>query len=1460
MSNKFKFVYFCSIFICFAVMFMTSVNGASKKITVGQQIDVSVSDIDSSSAPSKILTTPVLTGNGSGLNKTIKFLIYPKIKTSTTDFKAILKNKVKVIRKKDIFSNYKNGLFLNESNIQNKEISLDLKIRNLTKGDKQEYKLNINPILVPPEILRIEHEDGSLFSEKPLPGSKVVIVGKYFGGYIPKVWVEYSNESSNKIKALKCKVLKPLEYSNWKGVQGKSCMDINTGLSKIKIELPKKWPKSWNPDSINIVLFNDVGAVSETIPFLELKYSLTVNDGIGGGSYTSGLKVNIIANVPGGMIFDKWNGDTANIQDPFSIATFVTMPDRDIVLTATFKQAPQNTFAVKGTISGDIQEWVTISADTSHLAVSNLSGIYSINGLPSGSYTIIPWLDGYKFTPENRVVTITNNDAAGIDFTAIKNTDPQYLLTVNAGTGSGQYTENSSVTITATVPSGQVFDGWTGDTQYLADATLASTTVTMPAQDITVTAAFKQVPPTTHSLSGTITGDIQQGVTVAVDATHSATTDASGNYTINGLTDGNYTVTPTLTGYTFTPATASAAISGADVTGIDFIASKKYKLTVNYGLGSGFYADGAKVDIHANIPEGMTFDSWTGDITDMDDTSASDTFITMPKSDISVSANFNITNGPYSISGTITGDTVEGITVYAGYEHSAVTDVNGNYEITGLFDGTYKILPCLTYNSFNPSYMEAVISGGNVTGIDFIDSNTPQERKRLDILYGATPKLYSIGSLIKVRADIYGKQIFKEWLGDTDTMFDKNSAETYVVIPPVDLTIIAKTVTVPNGKFTLRGRITGLKTKGLQVSVDQDHYAITDKNGYFEIIGLENGIYTIVPQEIYRYYYEPATITVEVNNSDVDNLDFNSKCSWPVYYLTVNNGKPNNSFTRNLKITLYADPIPGKTFVKWSGDTDILTDITEINAKFRMPERDLTFTPLYTATIPNTYNLSGKIDGDRTHCIYIEGGSEYSTLSSFDGSYILPSLPDGTYTITPKEDGYDFTPSSQTITVNGNDISDVNFHSTKKIVTPTPLIFYPVESQECFAGNNIKVWAYCKSSDGSSIEITADNPNFIFTNNKATWQTTDTDAGDYHILLTAKDGNGNTAEQYVDVKVKSNMDMLIHRTEFEKAGDLLVDLNFDGEGDGATYAITSGNGDQFYKIDSSNGKITYNKEIPDVFDVLTEHNLTVTIDYNSTPTNHKIKVVDGFDYYVLHHPEMTMLKFDHETFKCGEWTAINNLWAKGPAVEWVDFRSVILINPKTFPQGSVILWDTPVGAPIHPRGLWGYPKITMSGGNALPVIVKNVKNINWNIKYKRLFGSNNYQVAFNMFYTTPLSNRWIGDFFMAIDSGSFYPFKHILKPDPHYLNGIPITLRYASDPTTLNAARHLKVLYPQQFTVGTFDMKDFWDYFADYDDPTGVYDKCLNEDFRVKDLMIGIENQSFGAVKFEHIECELIKK
>jgi fibronectin type 3 domain-containing protein len=63
-------------------------------------------------------------------------------------------------------------------------------------------------------------------------------------------------------------------------------------------------------------------------------------------------------------------------------------------------------------------------------------------------------------------------------------------------------------------------------------------------------------------------------------ASGSTIADGSGNYTFAALANGTYTVTPTNTGYTFSPVNGSATVNGANVTSVNFTASPQVTHTV----------------------------------------------------------------------------------------------------------------------------------------------------------------------------------------------------------------------------------------------------------------------------------------------------------------------------------------------------------------------------------------------------------------------------------------------------------------------------------------------------------------------------------------------------------------------------------------------------------------------------------------------------------------------------------------------------------------------------------------------------------------------------------------------------------------------------------------------------------------------------------------------------------------
>src|SRR5208337_5058455 len=99
----------------------------------------------------------------------------------------------------------------------------------------------------------------------------------------------------------------------------------------------------------------------------------------------------------------------------------------------------------------------------------------------------------------------------------------------------------------------------------------------------------------TPVISGTVTGAVSSGVliTLSGDKSSSTTTDYSGKYSFTGLENGNYTVTPSLTGYTFDSASTTVSIVNNNDQVANFTATAqtsssapKFAYAANYGDGT----------------------------------------------------------------------------------------------------------------------------------------------------------------------------------------------------------------------------------------------------------------------------------------------------------------------------------------------------------------------------------------------------------------------------------------------------------------------------------------------------------------------------------------------------------------------------------------------------------------------------------------------------------------------------------------------------------------------------------------------------------------------------------------------------------------------------------------------------------------------------------------------------------
>jgi len=238
--------------------------------------------------------------------------------------------------------------------------------------------------------------------------------------------------------------------------------------------------------------------------------------------------------------------------------------------TVTVATPPIPTFTISGTITsgglGLTGVTVAITGAGTGSMVTGTDGKYTFTGVRPGTYTITPsrtdanGVAVYAFTPPSATVTVTDANVTQ-DFTA--------ALTGSV-TGTTTF-PNGSVSTTMTFPNGTVVT-----TTTFPDGSVTTTT-TFPNGSITTTTTYPTNAPSvtlnfgylvTGIITSSSTGNPLGGVSVAISAAGIApvTTSSFGTYTFRGVQAGSYTVTPTLAGYTFTPASPTVTVTISNVT------------------------------------------------------------------------------------------------------------------------------------------------------------------------------------------------------------------------------------------------------------------------------------------------------------------------------------------------------------------------------------------------------------------------------------------------------------------------------------------------------------------------------------------------------------------------------------------------------------------------------------------------------------------------------------------------------------------------------------------------------------------------------------------------------------------------------------------------------------------------------------------------------------------------------
>ncbi|HZK25081.1 MAG TPA: hypothetical protein VFC74_06805, partial [Oscillospiraceae bacterium] len=659
----------------------------------------------------------------------------------------------------------------------------------------------------------------------------------------------------------------------WKDVQGTSVINLPAGDYEVRV----KETQTHKPGAVAKITIEP----GEPVP----TYAVTVTGGTGGGNYEVGSMVTITADAPAkGKVFDQWiaTGLTDDYElesDPLRF----TMPSNDVTLKATYKDAPATTYAVtvnSGTGSGNFAEGETV----------NITANTADAGKVFDKWTTT---DGVAFASANSATTTFVMPAKNVTVTATYKDAPvsTYAVTVNSGTGSGDYSQGDTVTIKANEPEiGKVFDKWTTtDGVTFTDANSATTTFVMPAKAVTVTATYKDAPVTTYVVTvtdGTGSGDYAEGATVNITANAPAAGKVFDKWT-------------TTDGVAFANANSATTTFKMPAKGVVVTATYKdapvttYTVTVsNDGNGTGTAKPataeaGTEITLSASASSGYQFKEWqvvSGGVT-----ISSDKF-TMPAGNVEVKAIFEV------LPPTLTGVSISPKTtsVQKGTSDTFTAVVTG----TGAFDST------VTWSVL-----------GGIPGTN-IDNNG-----KLTVDASETATTLTV----------------------TATANGDSSKSDSATVTITDVAITKYAVTVNNGTGG------GNFAEGETVSITAG--APADGKVFDKWTTADGVTFTDANSATTTFTMPAKAVTVTATYKDAPAT---------TYAVTVNNGTGGGNFAEGATVSITAaTPATDKVFDKWTtSDGVTFANANSVTTTFTMPAKAVTVTATYKDAPATTYAVT----------------------------------------------------------------------------------------------------------------------------------------------------------------------------------------------------------------------------------------------------------------------------------------------------------------------------------------------------------------------------------------------------------------------------------------------------------------------------------------------------------------------
>jgi hypothetical protein len=743
--------------------------------------------------------------------------------------------------------------------------------------------------------------------------------------------------------------------------------------------------------------------------------------------------------------------DTSPTTDQWNLAAVEILP------------SPSGTLSISGSISpaaAGAGASVFLTGTVTTTVAANASGNFTFAGLPNGSYVVTPSHAGYAFAPISTSLTLSGASATGVNFTAAQTFSISGTVTP-ATSGVVVTLSGASAKTTTTDGSGNYSFTSLVNGSYTVTPSETGFSFIPLSQNVTVNGTNTSginftATATSFSISGSLsTLGANATVSLSGAASKSTTADVSGNYSFPTLANGSYTITPTKSGYAFTPVSQNVSVSGANVSTVNFTAQalaignvasdakvstdgssasstiKSPNLSTSSGnelllaFISTDYLSGTNTSVTGVTGAGLT---WTLVLRTNAQKGTAEiwkAFATIPLSNVTVTAALS-----QSVVSSITVMSFSGVDTTGTGGAGAIGATAGKSAATGTPTATLV-------TTRNNSWVFGV-------GNDYTNTTARTVGSNQTILH---QDLAPSGDTYWVQAQssptpASGTSVI---INDTAPTTDSYNLSLVEILPSLGASSISGSINpAASGiTFSLSGPVT--------------ENTVTGAAGAYSFTGLPNGTYTVTPSSG-GITFTPSSQSVTVTGSALSGVNFAmqvlavSPATVP-FSATLGGSNPSSTtvtVTDTGAATLSFTAVSDSSWLTASPTSSTTPQALQVAASIAglaagTHTGHITVTSagaqgspaIVTVTFtvnPGTSMISGNVSASGANAtVALSGSAGGTTAADSNGNYTFAGLANGSYTIIPTKSGYTFSPTSQQATVNGSNVSGVNFTATQSV-------------------------------------------------------------------------------------------------------------------------------------------------------------------------------------------------------------------------------------------------------------------------------------------------------------------------------------------------------------------------------------------------------------------------------------------